>query len=147
MNRTFLALACALAAAGCASKSKFERYESPGARSMGSDAASRMGSDDPSVRSAIRSGGPFWSERGYMGADTPTADSDRRICDEFRRRVSSGSFTDVAKNNVRCSCENGRLVISGVTQDMDEYEVIYHIGREIAGAGNVVNQLDEPLVF
>jgi osmotically-inducible protein OsmY len=141
MKRTILSLACVAAvSAGCAASRDSYDEAAPPSSSMGSDVGPgrRVGSDSPG------DSGSYWGSRGYLETDTPTADSDRRLCQEIRDRIRFGSFSDEGRD-VQCKSENGKVTLTGVTADMNEHNAVYHIAREVAGAWNVTNNLEEPL--
>ncbi|HEY7388144.1 MAG TPA: BON domain-containing protein [Bryobacteraceae bacterium] len=77
----------------------------------------------------------------------PTADqgknnaSDRDIMQKIRRSVMDDKSLSTYAHNVKIISQNGRVTLKGPVRSEDEKQSLERKAREVAGEGNVVNQL------
>ena len=77
----------------------------------------------------------------------PTADqgknnlSDRDIMQKIRRSVMDDKSLSTYAHNVKIISQNGRVTLKGPVRSDDEKQNVERKAREVAGEGNVDNQL------
>ena len=80
-------------------------------------------------------------------AGEPTADqgknnlSDRDIMQKIRRSVMDDKSLSTYAHNVKIISQNGRVTLKGPVRSQNEKQAVERKAREVAGEGNVDNQL------
>jgi osmotically-inducible protein OsmY len=80
-------------------------------------------------------------------ASEPTADqakenpSDREIMRDIRKAVVSDDTLSTYAHNVKIIAQNGKVTLKGPVRSEAEKQTIEAKATEVAGAGNVVNQI------
>ena len=81
------------------------------------------------------------------GANEPTADqqkenrSDRDITQQIRQSIAKDKSLSTYAHNVKVVTQNGQVTLKGPVRSDDEKSAIEAKATEIAGQGNVTNQL------
>lgn len=77
----------------------------------------------------------------------PTADqgknniSDRDIMQKIRRSVLDDKSLSTYAHNIKIISQNGRVTLKGPVRSEDEKQTVERKAKEVAGDGNVVNQI------
>jgi osmotically-inducible protein OsmY len=80
-------------------------------------------------------------------ADAPTADrqtenrSDRDITQQVRQALVKDKSLSTYAHNVKVVTQNGKVTIKGPVRSEEEKKAVEAKAEEVAGAGNVTNQL------
>jgi osmotically-inducible protein OsmY len=80
-------------------------------------------------------------------SEQPTADqaknnlSDRQIMQNIRKAITSDSSLSTYAHNVKVIAKNGKVTLKGVVHSDAEKQAIESKATEVAGAGNVTNDL------
>ena len=81
-------------------------------------------------------------------ADAPTADrqtenrSDRDITQQVRQALVKDKSLSTYAHNVKVVTQNGKVTLKGPVRSEEEKKAVEAKAEEVAGAGNVTNQLD-----
>ncbi len=95
----------------------------------------------------ITSGAAAGTAQEQPQARHPTADqaknnvSDREIMQKIRRSLMDDKSLSTYAHNVKIISQNGKVTLKGPVRSDEEKRVIGDKAAEIAGAGNVVNEL------
>ena len=79
--------------------------------------------------------------------DQPTADqaknnaSDREIMQNIRKAITSDSSLSTYAHNVKVISKHGKVTLKGVVHSDAEKQAVESKATEVAGAGNVTNEL------
>jgi hyperosmotically inducible periplasmic protein len=103
----------------------------------------------PAVLSAQQSPAPDNTRVNQQdrSAGQPTADqgknnlSDRDIMQKVRRSVMDDKSLSTYAHNVKIISQNGRVTLKGPVRSDEEKQTVERKAREVAGEGNVDNQL------
>ena len=85
--------------------------------------------------------------KGDRAAGEPTADqakndkSDRKIMQEIRKSVIADKALSTYGHNVKIIAEHGKVTLKGPVRSEDESKSIEAKATEVAGSGNVTNEL------
>jgi hyperosmotically inducible periplasmic protein len=67
--------------------------------------------------------------------------SDRRLAQQIRKALMSDKSLSTYAHNVKVICTNGRVTLKGPVRSEEEKQTVETKATEIAGTGNVVNEL------
>jgi hyperosmotically inducible protein len=87
------------------------------------------------------------NERDASGATATPIDQDENSADvkttaDIRSRITGDSSMSINARNVKIVTSQGKVTLRGPVDSAAEKDVIDKIAREVAGAGNVENQLE-----
>ena len=138
MNRTLLLLICSIALAGCDNKPNLSQAPSPDAPAEATPAA-------PSTPTTLPDNTGINSRDQVQGAVTAGAQgqgqSDVDIAAQIRRQIMKANLS-VNAQNVKVISQNGKVTLRGPVNTQSESDTIGHIAANVAGTGNVDNQLE-----
>ncbi len=81
------------------------------------------------------------SEAATLPTDQKENKGDLQITADIRKRVVDANMS-VDANNVKIITQNGRVTLRGPVETKDEKQRIDQMAGSVAGAGNVVNELE-----
>ena len=101
---------------------------------------------DHSTTEGVTAGGTTYRTTGNPGntngtAWTQSGDADARFTTVIRTRISDAGLSMNARN-AKVTTENGRVTLRGRVDSDQERETIARIARDVAGSGNVNDNLE-----
>ena len=91
--------------------------------------------DNTKVNKADRSSGEPTADQGKNNA------TDREAMQKIRKAIMGDKSLSTYAHNVKVIAQDGKVTLKGPVRSADEKEAIVRIATEVAGAGNVTDQL------